>query len=102
MPARSRPAGTEVPVVVSRTPPPCSWTLVVYRHTRTHPQTLGATEVGMGKPSSGTRDLVAATPPVWAPVGRRWAVLVGISSYRDPALNLQFADRDATELRELL
>ena len=56
----------------------------------------------MGKPSSGTRDLVAATPPVWAPVGRRWAVLVGISTYRDPALNLQFADRDATELRELL
>ena len=56
----------------------------------------------MGESGTRARDLMPPAPPVWAPVGRRWAVLVGISTYRDSALDLQFADRDATELFDLL
>lgn len=32
----------------------------------------------------------------------RWAVIVGISRYADERLNLQFADRDADRLHELI
>jgi len=32
----------------------------------------------------------------------RWAVIVGISKYKHAALNLQYADRDAEKLYQLL
>ena len=35
-------------------------------------------------------------------IGNRWALIIGISSYRDERLNLQFAHRDAEELYSLL
>ncbi len=32
----------------------------------------------------------------------RWAVVIGVSKYKDPSLNLEFADRDAREFYEFL
>ncbi|MBG0565469.1 caspase family protein [Actinoplanes aureus] len=40
--------------------------------------------------------------PLVAPVGDRWAVVVGISSYQAGQLNLEWARRDADELCKLL
>ena len=37
-----------------------------------------------------------------APVGHRWAVIVGISRYASPQLTLQYAHRDAEKLHEFL
>ena len=37
-----------------------------------------------------------------AAIGSRWALIIGISKYQDERLNLQFADRDAQELYNLL
>jgi tetratricopeptide (TPR) repeat protein len=36
------------------------------------------------------------------PAGHRWAIIIGISKYANPALDLKFAHRDAVELHELL
>ncbi|TQM61934.1 caspase domain-containing protein [Humibacillus xanthopallidus] len=36
------------------------------------------------------------------PVAGRWAVVVGVSEYKDPRLNLEFAANDARELAELI
>lgn len=43
----------------------------------------------------------APTEPT-AVVGERWAVILGISDYREDRLDLQYADRDAEALRNLL
>ncbi len=40
-------------------------------------------------------------PPPSTPV-RRWAVLVGVARYKDPALELRYADRDIEEFWKLL
>jgi tetratricopeptide (TPR) repeat protein len=48
------------------------------------------------------RDAGNAIEPPLGIVGRRWAVVVGISRYRHPTLNLRFAHRDANDLWELL
>jgi hypothetical protein len=37
-----------------------------------------------------------------APIGDRWAVVVGISDYADHRLSLRYAHRDATELHDFL
>ena len=35
-------------------------------------------------------------------IGEQWAIIIGISNYKDPILNLKFAHRDAEELYNLL
>ena len=48
------------------------------------------------------RDARSPVPAAGVGRGERWAVVVGISAYRDPRLNLRFAARDATELAAVL
>jgi hypothetical protein len=49
-----------------------------------------------------TRDAGLGTSPPIAAVGDRWAVIVGISTYRNQQLNLKWARRGAEELAALL
>lgn len=42
------------------------------------------------------------TPNVQAQAGSKWAIVVGISSYQNPVLSLQYADRDAKEFARFL
>ena len=35
-------------------------------------------------------------------IGEHWAIIIGISNYKDSNLNLKFAHRDAEELYNLL
>jgi tetratricopeptide (TPR) repeat protein len=39
---------------------------------------------------------------IYPPDAKRWAIIVGISQYKDQSLNLKYADRDAEELYKLL
>src|SRR5262249_5953510 len=48
------------------------------------------------------RDTAHEQAPLIAPVGDRWAVIVGISRYQDSGLDLKYASRDAQELYALL
>ncbi|MFN2503509.1 MAG: caspase family protein, partial [Acidimicrobiales bacterium] len=48
------------------------------------------------------RDAGDEPSPSIAPVGERWAVIVGVSRYADPGLNLKYAHRDAEQLYELV
>jgi tetratricopeptide (TPR) repeat protein len=48
------------------------------------------------------RGLGAALPTSYATYVDRWAIVVGISKYKDKSLNLKYADRDAEALYELL
>ena len=50
----------------------------------------------------GVRDAANEEPPLIAPVGDRWAVIVGISRYRDSDLDLKYACRDAEEVHALV
>ena len=50
-----------------------------------------------------TRAVRLINPP--APtleVRQRWAIIVGISKYKDPELNLRYANRDAEALYDLI
>jgi uncharacterized caspase-like protein/tetratricopeptide (TPR) repeat protein len=48
------------------------------------------------------RDAANEEPPLIAPVGDRWAVIVGISRYQDSDLDLKYACRDAEEVHALV
>ena len=50
----------------------------------------------------GVRDAANEEPPLYAPVGDRWAVIVGISRYQDSDLDLKYACRDAEEVHALV
>ncbi len=57
----------------------------------------------MPEEPTSTRDArPPAGPPTRVSPGERWAILVGISTYLDPRLNLRFAARDARELAAVL
>ncbi|MEG4108876.1 caspase family protein [Microcoleus sp. S13_C5] len=49
-----------------------------------------------------SRRLEVAIPTSYATYVDRWAIVVGISKYKDKSLNLKYADRDAEELCKLL
>jgi uncharacterized caspase-like protein/Tfp pilus assembly protein PilF len=51
---------------------------------------------------SQSRRLGVAVPPSYATYVDRWAIVVGISKYKDERLNLKYADRDAEELVKVL
>lgn len=46
--------------------------------------------------------LKTASPPISRPVKDKWALIVGISEYADPALNLKYAAKDAQDFRDFL
>ncbi|RPI25577.1 MAG: hypothetical protein EHM61_14020 [Acidobacteria bacterium] len=52
--------------------------------------------------SPGTRLGRAAALSKYGETRNRWALIVGISKYQDPTLELKYADRDANELYALL
>jgi tetratricopeptide (TPR) repeat protein len=52
--------------------------------------------------SSKDRGVEAVTLSIYPEYVNRWAILIGISKYRDERLNLKYADRDAEGLYELL
>jgi hypothetical protein len=47
-------------------------------------------------------DVVRTAQSSSTPVGDRWAIVVGISQYEDPTLNIKYADRDAQEFYKLI
>lgn len=51
---------------------------------------------------SQSRRLGVAVSPSYATYVDRWAIVVGISKYKDERLNLKYADRDAQELVKVL
>lgn len=52
--------------------------------------------------SHANRGLRAELPTSYATYVDRWAIVVGISKYKDESMNLKYADRDAEALYELL
>ena len=52
--------------------------------------------------SESARGMAVALPTSYATYVDRWAIVVGISHYKDESLNLEYADRDAESLYELL
>ena len=52
--------------------------------------------------SPSNRGLQATLPTSYATYVDRWAIVVGISEYKDSSINLKYADRDAEALYELL
>lgn len=50
--------------------------------------------------SIGNVKASSATPP--KPVADKWALVVGISNFKDPSINLQFAAKDAMDFRNYL
>src|SRR5688572_4947 len=50
----------------------------------------------------GKRNLAAITDRNQYKTGNRWAIIIGISKYKNTDLNLRYADRDAEELYQLL
>ncbi|XXT21580.1 caspase family protein [Sorangium sp. So ce429] len=60
-----------------------------------------AEESNANEPPSG-RDVRPISPSIYGAYAEKWAVIVGISRYKDASLNLSYAARDAEELGELL
>ncbi|HTN84575.1 MAG TPA: caspase family protein [Sorangium sp.] len=60
-----------------------------------------ADESNANEPPSG-RDVRPISPSIYGAYAEKWAVIVGISRYKDASLNLNYAARDAEELGKLL
>lgn len=50
--------------------------------------------------SSGLAEETSLTPP--RPIKDKWALVIGISSFKDPTLNLKYSAKDATDFRNYL
>ncbi len=48
------------------------------------------------------RKLYPSSSARYSAYAERWAIIVGISRYKDESLNLKYADRDAEEIYKLI
>ncbi len=62
----------------------------------------GATASATAEDTTGTQVKVGRSADLNRPVKDKWAVVVGISSFEDPELNLKYAAKDATDFRNYL
>ncbi len=61
----------------------------------------GIAKANVGK-TAAPEEAPGASAPKSAPITDKWALVVGISKFKDPSLNLRYAAKDATDFRNFL
>lgn len=62
----------------------------------------GAVIGGANQSSSSTSSQTGSSVVASKPIKDKWALVVGISNFQDPSMNLKFASKDATDFRNYL